>query len=233
MRRNASHNADAFTLIELLVCVAIAAILIALALPGLSRAWEAARRTACANNLRQIGMAFQMYLLENHDTYPAAQDPVSTSPEYWLWMGRGWRKWLEPYVPRGEGPGVFWCPSDGRAESVYDSTSYAYSMAFYHSPEQINAIERTEETYTNPQPTVPQCASRVRYPSRKVLVGEWYSNHQAFGADRGWFGKGGARLFLFADGHVEYLSWEDICPARDGLPHPNLTVDGIEGFDVR
>ena len=223
-----------FTLVELLIVIAILGILAALLLPALSRAREAAQRSACANNLRQLGVAFKLYALEHDGRYPAAQDPISLDPYYWLWMGRGWRHLITPYVPGdGENPGVFVCPTDSRSEMLYDNTSYSYSMAFYHSPEQIDGMTDVAYTYSSPQTPVPQRDIDVQHPSRKILLGEWYANHAAFENDPGWFGWGGKRLYLFADGHVEFLDTDRIRPANDGLPNPNLTQGGVRGVDLR
>jgi prepilin-type N-terminal cleavage/methylation domain-containing protein/prepilin-type processing-associated H-X9-DG protein len=67
----------AFTLVELLVVLAIIAILAALLFPAVTRAKESGRGAACISNLRQIGVALQVYVDENQQRLPVMRDRAS------------------------------------------------------------------------------------------------------------------------------------------------------------
>lgn len=222
-----------FTLIELLVVIAIIALLLSVLMPSMRKVRAVAARVKCTHQLKQIYLAVDMYLSSNDNTYPCTQDPVSTEPAYWLWMGRGWRSFVEPYLGPIDvnNPSVLFCPQDRVAKEKYESTSYSYSMAFYHSPEQIDDMNSPADTYSNPRPSVAQRSMNVSNPSDKILIGEWLSNHSPIEDDAGWWCWEGTRNYLFADGRTSILKAKEIRPARDGFPNANLTFRGIKGRD--
>jgi prepilin-type N-terminal cleavage/methylation domain-containing protein/prepilin-type processing-associated H-X9-DG protein len=94
-----SRRRRAFTLIELLVVIAIIAVLIALLLPAVQQAREAARRTQCRNNLKQIGIALHNYHDSNKVFPMGFSDAVWGSAE--TFGGWAWGAAILPYMDQG------------------------------------------------------------------------------------------------------------------------------------
>lgn len=234
-----SGNRKGFTLMEVLVVLAITALLAALLFPIFAQAREQGRKAVCSSNLRQIGLAFRMYGQDYDGCFPNNGDPF-------LWMGRRWRWLVQPYLALvaqrdptdptnpnksvNHRPGILICPSDATAPVKWDSTSYGYSAAFYHTPAQVNAMTK-EDLWRWPRfPCVSQSEAAVQFPAQKALAAEWLTNHDP--PPVGWWNWRGSRNYLFVDGHVKYLPARAIHPAVDGYPDINLTVDGVAGRDV-
>jgi len=106
-----------FTLIELLVVIAIIAILAAILFPVFSRAKEAAKKSVCLSNMRQVGIAFDLYLNDYDDHMPDRRDLKKSLPNGW----KPWTTWptsdprsgwaLVVYQPYTKNNDIWSCPS--------------------------------------------------------------------------------------------------------------------------
>ena len=121
-------NQCGFTLIELLVVMSILGVLLALLLPAVQSAREAARRTQCRNNLKQIGLALHNYH-DSHGVFPFGGTASYPSAQRFTWNKHVWIEFLLPYVDQSSlyNKIDFSQPNDGSAnESLFEGKPFAF-----------------------------------------------------------------------------------------------------------
>lgn len=131
MRPGVTPARRAFTLVELLVVLAVIGVLAGLLLPAVSRATESGRATACLGNLRQIGLALQMYVDDHGNRLPVMRDrqveaalDTLTNAAPATNAVASIDQVLFPYL---QAPRVFRCPSDRRGFFELTGSSYAWN----------------------------------------------------------------------------------------------------------
>lgn len=164
-----------FTLIELLVVIAIIAILAAILFPVFSQAREAARRTACLSNLRQLGTSVALYTQDHDERYFRVMPDCGVPYGDWI---PTYMDILYPYVKNA---GVFKCPDFAGAPELDPPNNYYADcrslnlprLADYHVGYGWNSvlflpIGRIRDPYS---------LAEVDVPTETGLLGDsWYQN---------------------------------------------------------
>ena len=197
------RNRNGFTLVEILVVVGIIALLAAISLAVFARVKNSARTTSCQSNLRQIGLAMQLYTADARGLYPAYSDV----PPNCTWVDA-----LLPYVKSGE---IFNCPA--APDEIYKpgcgvSESDGTELRDFNGSYVLNVPDAARTVSTN----------RVRFPDRFIVVFDGQSSSLQFASPNegtgliapesqpGNFRHDGRLNALFADGHVRKLAAEKV-----------------------
>jgi len=232
---------DGFTLIELLVVIAIIALLMGILMPALNRARDMGKRVGCMNNMRQVGVAYQMYVSEN-EKLPPKRHPAAdfNNPN----AAPNVLNLLVPFIKSSDqimSPKVYNCPSlrpnpdPTYAPTEYSSTSFSANTV--PLGRKITAIPRpgtiiilqeawslSHQLWNQPEPVDRSPAAlEGRIPNTYHEWHMWASKsvHPSFTSIEmrehlcNVHFEGGN--LIFADGHAEYRKYRDLWSSHFGL----------------
>jgi prepilin-type N-terminal cleavage/methylation domain-containing protein/prepilin-type processing-associated H-X9-DG protein len=210
-----------FTLIELLVVVAVVATLISLLLPALIRARETMKVVSCLTHLRQIGLGWQLYLMDNNETFVSFRSNIQ-----WFYGGKHPSIWndsswtlsyrpLNPYVSmaiKNESQAqVFRCPADrpifNGDGGIGPTNGYSTYDYFGNSYVMSTAVMVHYDLHSYVPRFVPYRLGEIQAThDRLVLLGDcqWYYAVNDAIWDAHFHNRYDRMNLLYLDGHAEY-----------------------------
>lgn len=183
---------QAFTLIELLATLLILSLLLALLFPAIRMGLNKAHTAKSASNLRQIGLTFQLYLQNNDNILPQRFYP-SASPR------TGYDELLLPYT--GGNTSIFQCPAHQKRDYPYEPS---YGMNWYYDNCSVMLVKNASRTILATGTLGSNGVGAHRADRDSISPGVLdKTRHQ------------GKANYLFFDGHVELLKFEQTIGTED------------------
>lgn len=192
-QRERDRRKTGFTIVELLVVIAVISLLIALLLPATQNARGAARRTECANKLRQLGLALHNFH-STHQTFPPGKSSFQSDPK---WPEMNWQARLLPQLEQanvwaevqesykadpnpyngfhtafGKSIGSFACPEDSRPFKPQHSNSLSGGLAGLSSYLGVAGVDHTRNDGVLHYEKTIRIADIIDGTSNTIMVGE-------------------------------------------------------------